>query len=114
VSAVAPPAGRDMVERESRPSGPERIRALAEETRAGTVVSGSYYRDRDSIEFQVEITDAASGRLLRAIGPVRGPIADPERAIEDLSRRVAMAVDTLFTTGAGAHGVRAPAEFVRR
>jgi serine/threonine-protein kinase len=77
-------------------NGPQRIRALAQSTRAGKVVSGSYYREGRRIDYFVEITNAANGELLRAIGPVRGSVDAPERAAAELSRLVTAAVDSLF------------------
>jgi hypothetical protein len=75
------------------------LERLAQETRAGTLVSGSFYRgSAGAIEFHVEITDANSGRLLRAIGPIIS--TDPEKTAADLSRIVAATVDTLVK-GAG-------------
>jgi serine/threonine protein kinase/tetratricopeptide (TPR) repeat protein len=76
--------------------GADPIRLLADETGAGTVVSGAYYRRGDSIQFQAQITDAARGRLLTALEPVSAPIGDPLEAVDRLGRRVTgyMAVST--------------------
>ncbi|MBA4156953.1 MAG: hypothetical protein H0X65_05700, partial [Gemmatimonadetes bacterium] len=52
-------------------------RPLARETGAGTAVSGSYYRQGDSLHFQARITDAASGRLLAAIGSEAAAVETP-------------------------------------
>ena len=49
---------------------PSRLRTLAEETAAGTVVSGSYFREGGRVLLQAEITDANDGSLLAAVGPV--------------------------------------------
>jgi serine/threonine protein kinase len=76
----------------------ERLRVLAQETAAGTVVSGSYFRSGDRISFQAEITDANRGTLLDAVGPVTAPVDRPDDAIDSLGlgveaglRRVAAA-----------------------
>src|SRR6266704_2583927 len=42
------------------------IQTLGRETGAGTVVSGAYYRQADSIRFQVQISAAKDGTVLRA------------------------------------------------
>jgi serine/threonine protein kinase len=63
---------------------PERLRALAQETAAGTVVSGSYFRNGDRISFQAEITDANHGALLDAVGPITAPADRPGDAIDSL------------------------------
>jgi len=60
------------------------------------LVWGSYYRGANGmVEYHMEITDANTGRLLRAIGPVvsRG---EPARTADGLSRSIAAAIDTLM------------------
>ena len=63
---------------------PERLRLLAQETAAGTVVSGSYFRSGDRIAFQAEITDANSGTVLNAVGPITAPVDRAGDAIDSL------------------------------
>ena len=63
---------------------PSRLRTLAEETAAGTVVSGSYFRERGRVLLQAEVTDANDGTLLAAVGPVG--------TIDSLCRDVGLAV----------------------
>src|SRR2546422_66305 len=53
------------------------IQTLGRETGAGTVVSGAYYRQADSIRFQVQISAAKDGTGLRAPDPVAGPTSQP-------------------------------------
>ena len=48
-------------------------------TGAGTIVSGNYYIEADSLLFQVRIT-RPDGTLLEALPPVRGSIARPWNA----------------------------------
>jgi tRNA A-37 threonylcarbamoyl transferase component Bud32/TolB-like protein len=72
------------------------IRALGRETGAGTVVSGAYYRQGDSIRFQVQISVAKDGTVLRALEPVAGPLSQPLGAVEALRQRVMAALATLF------------------
>jgi TolB-like protein len=80
------PAGR-------KPSaGADPLRALARETGAGTVVSGTYYLQGDSLRFQARITDASHDRLLVALDPVSGPEGAPMEAIDALRERVTGAV----------------------
>ncbi|UCC74138.1 MAG: hypothetical protein JSV86_06145, partial [Gemmatimonadota bacterium] len=77
------------VEAESgAPQGLDRVRALAEETGAGTVVWGAYYRQGESIQFQAQITDAAQRKLLSALDAVSGPLESPLEGIELLRQRV--------------------------
>jgi TolB-like protein len=72
------------------------IRALGRETRAGTVVTGAYYRQGDSLRFQVEITDAGDGKVVRALDPVVGSVANPLAAVEVVRQRVMTTLATLF------------------
>jgi protein kinase-like protein len=72
------------------------IRALGRETQARTVVSGAYYRQGDSLRFQVDIADARDGKVMRALDPVVGPVANPLVAVEKLRERVMIALGTLF------------------
>src|SRR5207245_1638207 len=82
-----------------------RARALAEETGAAIVVSGSYYRVRDSVYVQGEITDVATGRLLRAVEPVSGSAGAPTVLVEQLRKRamaaLALVVDTMYGKWSG-------------
>src|SRR5947199_106972 len=63
---------------------------------AGTVVSAAYYRQADSSRFQVQISAAKDGTVLRALDPVAGPISQPLTAVEALRQRVMAALATLF------------------
>lgn len=72
------------------------IRSLGRETGAGTVVSGAYYHQADSIRFQVQISASGDGTVLRALDPVAAPISQPLTAVEALRQRVMAALATLF------------------
>jgi tetratricopeptide (TPR) repeat protein len=72
------------------------VLALGRETRARTVVSGAYYRQGDSLRFQIEIADARDGKVMRALDPVVGPVANPLAAVEKVRQRVMIALGTLF------------------
>lgn len=71
-----------------RSGQPQPLRAIAEQTGAGLVVSGSYYREGDSLGLQAEITEARSGDLRRAVDPVRVPVGRPRDGLEPLRQRV--------------------------
>ena len=81
------------------------VRALAEETGAGTVVSGTYYRDGDDIRFQAQVTDARAGKLLGALEPVTGTLESPVDAVERLRERImgflALSFDQRLAASAG-------------
>src|SRR3989442_1259318 len=72
------------------------IRALAAQTGAGTVISGSYYRDGDSVRFHVQIIDAAQGTVRRGVEPIGAPRRAPTQAAEALRHRITALFDTLF------------------
>lgn len=72
----------------SRSGGERPLRRIAEETGAGLVVSGAYYREGDSLQFQTAITEARSGRVRHTADLVRVPLARPRDALEPLRQRV--------------------------
>ncbi|HEU5262871.1 MAG TPA: serine/threonine-protein kinase [Gemmatimonadales bacterium] len=72
------------------------IQELTARTGAGTVVSGSYYRDGDSVRFQLQIIDAVRGTVSRIVEPVSAPSRTPLAAADAVRRRVAATFDTLF------------------
>jgi TolB-like protein len=69
-------------------AGADPLGALAKQTGAGTVVSGAYYLQGDTLRFQARVTDARHGRLLLALDPVSGPRSAPMEAIDVLRQRV--------------------------
>jgi TolB-like protein len=73
-------------------------KALAQETGAGILISGRYYRDADTLRFQANVIDVGDGKLLRSLSPVSGLMSSPTTVLENLSRRivalVAQASDT--------------------
>ena len=71
-------------------------RALAEEVGAATVVLGTIYRDSDSLRFQAQALDVASGRQLHTIAPVSGPARRPNAVVERLRDRVVGALASLL------------------
>jgi tetratricopeptide (TPR) repeat protein/TolB-like protein len=80
--------------------------ALAEETGAGTVVTGSVYRYGDSLRIVAQVTDLST-RELRAMEPVSGSRSDPSALVAALARHtVGALVTTVDTTAVGA--VRPP------
>ncbi|HET8633990.1 MAG TPA: BTAD domain-containing putative transcriptional regulator [Gemmatimonadales bacterium] len=85
------------------------IRALAEETGAGLVVSGAFYEQGDSLLFCAYITDARRRVVVRTLGPVSGPAKRPLVAIELLRPRVlALLAPLLDTRLAAEAGVSSP------
>src|SRR6266581_4384874 len=98
---VVPSMSVITVSEASAEHGPGRLdaaglRTLGRETGAGTVVWGAYYRQGDSIRFQVQVSAARDGTVLRALEPVAGPISHPLAAVEAVRQRVMAALATLF------------------
>jgi DNA-binding SARP family transcriptional activator/TolB-like protein/tetratricopeptide (TPR) repeat protein len=65
--------------------------ALAEETGAGILVSGRYYREGDTIVVHVQMTDVGSRKLRRTFGPFRGSADAPSALARIVADRVVAA-----------------------
>jgi len=90
------------VERESgKLQGMKKLRALARETQAGTVVSGSYYLQGDKLQFQANIMDVKKGKLLYALPSVTGQKDNPNEAIKTLQQRTMGAFATYYAIQTG-------------
>jgi tetratricopeptide (TPR) repeat protein len=63
-------------------------RALARTVGAGNVVWGAYYLQGDSLQFQAQLTDAATGELAGAALPAVGPARERTRGVEVLRQHV--------------------------
>jgi serine/threonine-protein kinase len=76
---------------------PTAARALASDAGSGTIVIGSYDRaPGDSLQFQAEVLDTRTGRVLRLIGPVGAPIEARLAALTGVRTRVMAAVSSLL------------------
>jgi serine/threonine protein kinase/tetratricopeptide (TPR) repeat protein len=84
-------------------AGPPDLRELVQETGAGRVISGSYYRVRDSLQFRVRLLDPIRGKVLQVISPTTGSLDRPLEAIDMLRQRVvgalAVELDTALASG---------------
>ncbi len=81
----------------ARQFSPSAARALAREAGSGTIVLGAYDRaPGDSVQFQAEVLDTRTGRVLRVIGPVGAPIEARLGALTGVRTRVMAAVSSLF------------------
>ncbi len=85
------------------------LQALAEETGAGKVVSGTYYLAGGEIQFLSSVTDTLNRKLIFSLEPVKGSLADRMDVIEKLRQRVmgALAGDRKSTPGVS-KGARPP------
>jgi tetratricopeptide (TPR) repeat protein/TolB-like protein len=67
-------------------------RSLVASTGVGLVVSGAYYLQGPSLQFQAAITDVADNRIVAALEPVRGDVSSPMEVVDTLRQRVLGAV----------------------
>jgi len=72
------------------------LRRIARKLGTGSVVLGAYHRRGDSLEFQVQMTDAATGEVLRPLRPASGAIAAPAAVVAELRTRVMAGYATQF------------------
>jgi len=66
----------------------DQIRAQARELKASRIVSGSYLRQGDSLEFDATLAVAADGRVVAAINKT-APLSDPMPAIDAIRTTIA-------------------------
>ncbi len=76
---------------------------LVRETRAGVVVTGSYYAEGDQFAVLAEITDTRSGRILGVVGPMAVDSARADRGLQAVADSVVGVVRHRFAppTGGG-------------
>ncbi len=88
----------------------ERAAALAAQTDAATVVTGGYYRQGDTLQFEANVIDAAKQVTLHAVGPLFGPASQASALLGRLANRVtaAMAASTDSTAGASTASLVTP------
>jgi tRNA A-37 threonylcarbamoyl transferase component Bud32/TolB-like protein len=89
VAVVPASAVRDRVREVDPSAGGMPVDELARRTGARYAVAGSYTMSAGRVRFDVELTDAVSGDLLRAIDPVVGPVDPLEAVLALLADRVA-------------------------
>ncbi len=70
-------------------AGEAGLRAAASEAGAGTIVSGAYFLEGDSVRLQARVTDVRAWRLLAPLAPVHAPRSAPQRLLAPLRARVA-------------------------
>ena len=71
-----------------RPDTADPVAALARATGADLVVSGSIDRDGDTLMLQAQLANAAAGRLVGAVEPLRAGQAHPAEALQQLRSRL--------------------------
>lgn len=74
------------------------IWALARETGAGIVVTGSFYREGETLYLQARALDAATGRVIGSVSSVETPVGAAVSGIDVLRTRVLAALAPLADT----------------
>ena len=77
---------------ESAAGGERVIAQLGAESGAGTVVVGSYHRQRDTLYFEAKMIDAAGLGVLSALAPAGALETQPLAAVEILRQRIMVAL----------------------
>ena len=82
---------------------------LAHRTGATLIVSGSYDRSGDTLFIHASVMDVATGRIVRAVGPILAETRQPVAALEEVRSRVmtalASAVDVHAAQGLDAREI---------
>ena len=91
------PMAADIVTRGLAETG--LVEVVQDSTTAGTLVRGTIYRSGDTLRLIAQVTDAATGRVLRSIGPVTAMRGDPITGLETLGDRVTGGVAALVDPG---------------
>jgi thioredoxin-like negative regulator of GroEL len=73
--------------------------SVAVERNAGTLVSGRFFRARDSLEFHVRISDQVRGEVWHALDPILVSAVEPEPGLKELKDRVAGSLAVRFIPG---------------
>jgi serine/threonine protein kinase len=79
---VVPMPSAEALSAESKSK--DKLRALAELTKAGKIVHGDYFLQGETIQFHAWVEDMAAKKNLLALEPVSGPAKDPAAALEPL------------------------------
>jgi tetratricopeptide (TPR) repeat protein len=80
-------------------TGPSKTVALAQSSGAATAIRGSYYRTGDTLQFETQILDARSGKLIVASPPIVGTIARRMYVVEQLRQQLMASFATVFGPG---------------
>jgi serine/threonine protein kinase/tetratricopeptide (TPR) repeat protein len=80
--SVAPMPSADVLS--SADKGKDKLRALAEATKAGKIVHGDYYVQGETIQFHAWVQDMIAKKNIVPLEPASGPIVDPAAALEPL------------------------------
>ncbi len=81
--------------------GAAQLRKLADQTGAGTVVSGSYFLEGENLRFHAKVTNAEDGSLIYAPAAVLGSREAPMETIQTLRQRIMGALVSDFDPSLG-------------
>ncbi len=95
-------ASRQIAQATQHATVRERAAALAAETGAGTVVTGNYYGNADTLQFEARIIDLSSKEVRFMVGPVKGRASDVSRIVTDLANQITERVAAMTDTKPGA------------
>jgi serine/threonine protein kinase/tetratricopeptide (TPR) repeat protein len=76
--------------------GEDPLRFLTRNTKAGTLITGTYYLKGNMIQFHVQVIDAQDGKLLKALDPVSGLVEDPTKPIQSLREQLITTLALFF------------------
>jgi serine/threonine protein kinase/TolB-like protein len=83
----------ELAASETKPSrARDPVRALAEATGSGLVVSGAYYLQGQTLQVRASVMDAVANKPLYAVEPANGPRDKAMEAVESVRQRVLDAV----------------------
>ncbi len=89
-------------------TGLDKAIASAESYGAGTVLTGSYYRHGDSVQFLGRLVNTQTGELRVSLTPVTGPLTSPLDAVDLLRRRIMSAADFISSASQSTMAIRPP------
>jgi serine/threonine protein kinase len=76
--------------------GEDPLTFLTQQTKAGTVITGRYYLQGDSLLFHAEASDVRKAKLLQNLEPVSGPVENPLMPIESVKQEIMIALSNFF------------------
>jgi serine/threonine protein kinase/tetratricopeptide (TPR) repeat protein len=92
--SVAPIPSAEALSATSK--GKDKLRALAEATKAGKIVHGDYYLQGETIQFHAWVEDMAAKKNILTFEPAAGAITDPAAALEPLRLRLMGGLASVF------------------
>jgi tetratricopeptide (TPR) repeat protein/predicted Ser/Thr protein kinase len=98
--SVAPMPSAEALAAESKSK--DKLRALADVTRAGKIVHGDYYLQGETLQYHAWVEDMATKKNLLAFEPSSGSLSDPAAALEPLRLKLMGGLAGIFDPALGA------------